>query len=267
MLLLLIPPEDNLNIKLDNLFHISTGILEDKHERFIEIDQQKQKVWFLHMGDMISTENIIDFENLSKNEIDLIKNRERREQKKNKSKLDKKDEIKAALIPIDEKKLIQSTDYLLCARGIPAGYSMIDSIKESKKYENFKENFYAAATHHFIVFKLRDTYEYMNIPYLHIMLDILVKTKLLEIYKLKKANGDKDSIGSNDKNTPAVIITSIKEIKDIQITIPFSPDQVKTYERQEKFLQTHFKMLLQAKRQEEELNNYLNAIANPNSAN
>ena len=69
-------------ITLDNLFHISTGLLEDKHERFIEQNNEQRKVWFLHMGDMRANDGLIDFENLAQNESDLINNRLKREKKK-----------------------------------------------------------------------------------------------------------------------------------------------------------------------------------------
>ena len=74
MLLLLLIDEHEL-ITLDNLFHITTGILEDKHERFIEHNNDQRKVWFLHMGDMRANDGLIDFENLAQNESDLINNR------------------------------------------------------------------------------------------------------------------------------------------------------------------------------------------------
>ena len=82
MLLLLLTDDNNLTITLDNLFHISTGILEDKHERFIELGDEQRKVWFLHMGDMRANDGLIDFENLAQNESDLINNRLKREKKK-----------------------------------------------------------------------------------------------------------------------------------------------------------------------------------------
>jgi hypothetical protein len=79
MLLLLLTDDNNLTITLDNLFHISTGILEDKHERFIDLGDEQRKVWFLHMGDMLSDDGLIDFENIAQNESRLLASRLRRE--------------------------------------------------------------------------------------------------------------------------------------------------------------------------------------------
>ena len=128
MLLLLLTDDNNLTITLDNLFHISTGILEDKHERFIELGDEQRKVWFLHMGDMLSDDGLIDFENIAQNESRLLASRLRREKflaSKNRQIENKNVE----LIPLTSKKLVQPTDYLLCIRGIPTGYSVMRSLK------------------------------------------------------------------------------------------------------------------------------------------
>jgi len=214
MLLLLLIDEHEL-ITLDNLFHITTGILEDKHERFIEHNNDQRKVWFLHMGDMRANDGLIDFENLAQNESDLINNRLKREKKKIASKKDTNNDS-IDLIPITEKRLIQPTDYLLCVRGVPAGYSMIKSMNELKNHKQF-ENFYAAATHHFIIFKLRDNYSNMNINYIHLILDSFVKNELLDLYNSKKNGLETKNL--NIINQVSVIITGIKEIKDIKVKV------------------------------------------------
>jgi len=215
-MLLLLLIDEKLTITLENLFHISTGILEERHERSIEINNAKRKVWFLHMGDMRSSDGLIDFENLEQNEADLIENRLRREQRKKKLKTNE-DDSGLELIPVSEKKLIQPTDYLLCVRGVPTGYSMIRSMNELKNHQQF-QNFISIATHHFIVLKLRENYSSMNINYIHLILDSLVRNELFEMYKQKKNVVTKDKVNSN-KYPQSVIITGIKEIKDIKLTI------------------------------------------------
>ena len=104
MLLLLLTDDNNLTITLDNLFHISTGILEDKHERFIELGDEQRKVWFLHMGDMLSDDGLIDFANLEYNESRLLASRLRREQflTSNNRKVQKN---ASEIIPLISKKL------------------------------------------------------------------------------------------------------------------------------------------------------------------
>ena len=216
-------------ITLDNLFHISTGLLEDKHERFIEQNNEQRKVWFLHMGDMRANEGLIDFENLANNEEDLIHNRLKREKKKIATKKDTSNDP-IDLIPITEKRLIQPTDYLLCVRGVPAGYSMIKSMNELKKYKRF-EDFCAVATHHFIIFKLRDNYSNMNINYIHLILDSFVKNELLDLYNGKKSGLETKNL--NIINQGSVIITGIKEIKDIKVKV------FKRLEKQDELVSLH----------------------------
>jgi hypothetical protein len=241
-------------ITLDNLFHISTGLLEDKHERFIEHNNDQRKVWFLHMGDMRANDGLIDFENLAQNESDLINNRLKRGKKKIASKKDTNNDS-IDLIPITEKRLIQSTDYLLCVRGVPAGYSMIKSMNELKKYKRF-ENFCAVATHHFIIFKLRDNYSNMNIHYIHLILDSIVKNELLDLYNNKKnglvsKNSNKLATSNNNQG---VIITGIKEIKDIKAKV------FKRLEKQDEIVSFHNEIVDATKKIEEKSLQYNNSI-------
>jgi hypothetical protein len=242
------------SITLDNLFHISTGLLEEKYERFIEYNNEQRKVWFLHMGDMIPSNGLIDFENLAQNEEDLINNRLKREKKK----ASKKNIIKNGspeLLPISEKRLIQPTDYLLCVRGVPAGYSMIKSINELKYHKQF-ENFCAVATHHFIIFKLRDNYSNMNINYIHLILDSVVKNELLDLYNNKKnglvsKNSNKLATSNNNQG---VIITGIKEIKDIKVKI------FKRLEKQDELVTLHNDIVEATKKIEEKSLLYATSI-------
>lgn len=250
MLLLLLIDEHEF-ITLDNLFHISTGLLEDKHERFIEQNNEQRKVWFLHMGDMRANEGLIDFENLANNEEDLIQNRLKREKKKIATKKDTSDDP-IDLIPITEKRLIQPTDYLLCVRGVPAGYSMIKSMNELKKYKQF-ENFSAVATHHFIIFKLRDNYSNMNIHYIHLILDSIVKNELLDLYNSKK-NGLVSKNLATSNNKQSVIITGIKEIKDIKAKV------FKRLEKQDEIVSLHNEIMDATKKIEEKSLLYATSI-------
>ncbi len=252
MLLLLLTDENNLTITLDNLFHISTGVLEDKHERFIELGGEQQKVWFLHMGDMLSEYGLIDFENIEQNENKLLASRLRRENNvasKNR-KLEKKD---VDLIPLTSKKLIQPTDYLICIRGIPTGYSVMRSFKNLAKFPEFK-NFVAAATHHFVIFKLRDNYAHMNVQFVHLILDSIVKNDMLELYSRKRKVLEERKIIEDDPNLSPVVITSIREIKDILITIP------KQIDRQEKLVHMHNELVEDAEKLRDKTNEYLSLI-------
>ena len=252
MLLLNLPSDNILTITLDNLFHISTGILEDKHERFIELDGELQKVWFLHMGDMRSEDGLIDFENLEYNESRLLASRLRREQflASNKRKVEKNT---TELLPLTSKKLIQSTDYLLCIRGVPTGYSVMRSLKNLPSSPVF-QNFTAAATHHFVIFRLRDNYAHMDVQLIHLLLDTIVKIDLLDLYN-KKRQAIEDRKRNNDEpSMTPVVITSIREIKDIIIKIP------KQIESHGKLIEMHNELIKQAKELREKTERYLEEI-------
>ena len=254
MLLLLLTDDNNLTITLDNLCHISTGILEDKHERFIELGGEQRKVWFLHMGDMLSNDGLIDFENIEQNETKLLASRLRRENflaSRNRQ-VERKD---TELIPLTSKKLVQPTDYLLCIRGIPTGYSVMRSLKKLSKYPEFK-NFAAAATHHFVIFKLRENYAHMNVQFVHLILDSIVKNDMLELYNKKRKALEERKRGEDEPNILPVVITSIKEIKDILITIP------KQIDRQEKLVNMHNELVEEAERLRDKANTYLEKIKN-----
>jgi|LakMenE01Jun11ns_1017448.scaffolds.fasta_scaffold9724569_1 hypothetical protein len=254
MLLLLLTDDNNLTITLDNLFHISTGILEDKHERFIELGDEQRKVWFLHMGDMLSDDGLIDFENIAQNESRLLASRLRREKflaSKNRQIENKNVE----LIPLTSKKLVQPTDYLLCIRGIPTGYSVMRSLKKLSKFPEFK-NFAAAATHHFVIFKLRENYAHMNVQFIHLILDSIVKNDMLELYNKKRKAIEERRRGEVELLISPVVITSIKEIKDILITIP------KQIDRQEKLVNMHNELIDEAEKLRDKANTYLEKIKN-----
>jgi hypothetical protein len=124
------------------------------------------------------------------------------------------------LIPLTSKKLVQPTDYLLCIRGIPTGYSVMRSLKKLSKFPEFK-NFAAAATHHFVIFKLRENYAHMNVQFIHLILDSIVKNDMLELYNKKRKVLEERKRGEDEPNISPVVITSIKEIKmsDIRISI------------------------------------------------
>lgn len=252
MLLLLLTDENNLTITLDNLFHISTGILEDKHERFIDLGDEQRKVWFLHMGDMLSDQGLIDFENIEQNETKLLASRLRRE-KSLSTKIRQIENKEIELISLTSKKLIQPTDYLLCIRGIPTGYSVMRSLKNLDKFPEFK-NFAAAATHHFVIFKLRDNYAHMNVQFVHLILDSIVKNDMFELYNKKRKVLEERKRGEDDPNISPVVITTIREIKDILITIP------KQIDRQEKLVQMHNELVEDAEKLDNKTNQYLSLI-------
>lgn len=254
MLLLLLTDDNNLTISLDNLFHISTGILEDKHERFIDLGGEQRKVWFLHMGDMISNEGFIDFENIEHNETKLFASRLRRE-KFLASKNRQVEKMDTETIPLTSKKLIQPTDYLLCIRGIPTGYSLMRSFKNLSKFPELK-NFAAAATHHFIIFKLRNNYAHINVQFVHLVLDSIVSNELFELYNKKRKAIAERKRDEDEPNISPVVITSIKEIKDILITIP------KQIDRQENLVNMHNELVEEAERLRDKANTYLEKIKN-----
>ena len=76
MLLLRFDPEQSLS--LCAIFNITTGVIEDRYGSTFVKDNKESKVWFLHMGDMDSVNQKINFEELEENERKLNEKREAR---------------------------------------------------------------------------------------------------------------------------------------------------------------------------------------------
>ena len=129
------------------------------------------------------------------------------------------------------------------------------SLKKLSKYPEFK-NFAAAATHHFVIFKLRENYAHMNVQFVHLILDSIVKNDMLELYNKKRKALEERKRGEDEPNISPVVITSIKEIKDILITIP------KQIDRQEKLVNMHNELVEEAERLRNKANIYLEKIKN-----
>jgi hypothetical protein len=96
----------------------------------------------------------------------------------------------------------------------------------------------------------------MNINYIHLILDSIVKNELLDLYNNKK-NGlvskNSNKLATSNKNQ-GVIITGIKEIKDIKAKV------FKRLEKQDELVTYHNDIVDATKKNEEKSLKYIKEI-------
>jgi len=198
---------------VDDLFQVSAGLLEERYEKYIKDDQgQEQPVWFLRMGSFLDSENVIDHLKIEDNENRL--NQIRKVRKSNS--IQTKESNESKLSPIDESRILKESDYLICTRGIPRGFSMSKSFNLIKQHDKF-QNFRAVPVHHFICLRPRLAFENIFIPYLHLAIDAIVQNKVNEEKTLELKGKKVEGFTS-------------KWLKEMRVQIPKSKeDQIKQY--------------------------------------
>ncbi len=152
-------------------FDISTGVIEERYGSAYHKENEESKVWFLHMGDMDSRNQKIDFQELEVNERELFKKREKRAVYKSTHNLVERNDLK-----IQDHKLLQISDYLISCRGKIVGYSMKDMEHNEKKQIVYNGRC-ILPTHHFLTLRPRES-SFQDIEYLHFVLDVFIKYQL-----------------------------------------------------------------------------------------
>jgi len=226
LLLLTEPPflepeeKGTITFTIGDLFEIYNGVIEERHLPIVA--ENNSDLNFIRINSF--TENGVLHDKIRLRELQELHTNKRED---NFKKLpDKK--------PINEKKKLRNSDYIIYTRGMPRGFSMLKS--------EIDDNLNVVATHQFICLKPRTNIIEVYLPYLHLVMDLFVDRDLKKIYESKlKLNGEKYGIFNS---------IGIKEIKDIEITILKLVDgQRKAYEKYDQRIQEsematyHLKMI------------------------
>jgi hypothetical protein len=190
MLLLRFDPEQPLT--LGAIFNITTGVIEDRYGSTYVKDNKENKVWFLHMGDMDSVNQKINFEELEENERRLNEKREARAAFKPTNNPLERNELR-----IHENKFLQTSDYLISCRGKTIGYSMKNH-EHNENNQIIHKGSCILPTHHFLVLRPRSA-SLQDIEYLHFVLDMYVEHVLSVEKNNKNSINIKKQIYTNDK--------------------------------------------------------------------
>jgi hypothetical protein len=94
----------------------------------------------------------------------------------------------------------------------------------------------------------------MDVQFVHLLLDTIVKSDMVEMYNKKRKALEERKRGEDEPNISPVVITSIKEIKDFIIKIP------KQIEKHRELIEMHDELILQAKELREKTDRYLEEI-------
>lgn len=192
-------------IALKHLFEISTGLLDNGTEYFY-VDElgERKPVRILRMG-MFNpiTREMQGEEELNQNDHKINKLRLEDDGKKlSKSKKG----LKEKAISID--KILTANDYLICTRvnknGGISSYSLINSPIDLTPDEIGP----CIISHHFIYLRPRMNIDYLFVPYLHLLLDAIIKLELTERNKDSKKN-----------------ILSIKALENLVVNFPVNPQK------------------------------------------
>lgn len=190
-------------IALKHLFEISTGLLDNGTEYFFinELGESKP-IRMLRMG-MFNpiTREMQGEEELNQNDHKINKIRSGDEEKKM-SKSEKKEK------EISRDKILTANDYLICTRvnknGGISSYSLINSPIDLTPDEIGP----CIISHHFIYLRPRTDIGHLFVPYLHLLLDAIIKLELTERNKDSKKN-----------------ILSIKALENLVVNYPVNPQK------------------------------------------
>lgn len=204
MLLLRFDPEQPLT--LGAIFNITTGVIEDRYGSTYVKDNKERKVWFLHMGDMDSINQKINFEELEENERRLYEKREARAAFKPMNYPLERNELR-----IHENKFLQTSDYLISCRGKTIGYSMKDH-EHNENNQIIHKGSCILPTHHFLVLRPRSA-SLQDIEYLHFVLDMYVE----HVLSVEKSNKNILSKGDIESREIKMIYNQAKQEEFVKI--------------------------------------------------
>lgn len=187
---------DTVVRKLEDLFDISTGVIESKYKLVIsgnpvegKKESEQKPVIFVRLGSLDHKNSIIKIDEDLKKYNDSYS----------------KDVITEG-VEIPSTKVLRSNDYLINMRGLPKGFSML------KTFEHDTLGYYVP-NNQFVVLKPRVDLPYLD-KYLHLILDLILMPFLeLEYYK-EKSNQKSPSF--NSFKITKVVEFKIKLLKDIE---------------------------------------------------
>ena len=154
---------DNLKSYLiDDLFECNLGLNEANYGTF---SKDGNRVTYLKLGSFIDDDKNMNLPIQDYNKRNILDPRIFDEDSSETNEINEKDKT-----PVPIKKLLQPSDFLISIRGRIKGFSMLHT------FESLGENDRLVCSNHFIHLKPRNyIISDMYMPYLHLLLDILVK--------------------------------------------------------------------------------------------
>ena len=194
-------------IALKHLFEISTGVLDNGTSYYYVDDAgEKKPLRMLRMGmfNPITKEISLDEDRAGKSEI------------KKETKAKKKQSVKEKII--GREKLLTPDDYLICTRVNKNGSISCYSLQNSS-FDLMPELFGPSViSHHFIFLRPRTDIGHLHVPFMHLLLDALIKLKL--------APENTEPRKGNTKDIAKNILTK-KGLENLVVNYPVSPEEQK----------------------------------------
>jgi len=227
-------PNQTRLYKLEDLFEVSVGVLEDRCSKTIK--NTEEPLIFLRTSSFNENGILYDLRTLN-----TINNKIK---SKRNSKLDlySSSNSDENLISLDKEKILKPDDYLIYTRGVPKGFSLMKS-------NNIKK-LNAVANHQFVCLRPRTDIPEMHVPYLHFILDLLVENEFKAMYGNKLEKFDKKYGLFNSIST--------KEIRKIELEISDSKEsQIKIHNRYKEIYNDYEQALSRLDKFKSAINNQL----------
>jgi hypothetical protein len=197
---------DNLKSYLiDDLFECNLGLNEANYGAFLK---DGKRVTYLKLSSFLDDEKERNLPIQDYNKRNVLNPGLFDEKNKAETNVLNKEGKPKPHVPI--KKLLQPSDYLISIRGRIKGISMLH------KFESLGENDKLVCSNHFIHLKPRNfILSDMYMPYLHLLLDILVKQMNMD-FKESKGGSSTNSLKVNDLEKYGINLhTNIEEQKKV----------------------------------------------------
>jgi hypothetical protein len=164
---------DNLKSYLiDDLFECNLGLNEANYGTF---SKDGNRVTYLKLGSFIDDDKNMNLPIQDYNKRNILDPRIFDEDSSETNEINEKDKT-----PVPIKKLLQPSDFLISIRGRIKGFSMLHT------FESLGENDRLVCSNHFIHLKPRNyIISDMYMPYLHLLLDCLVKQINMNFKEIK----------------------------------------------------------------------------------
>jgi hypothetical protein len=191
---------DNLkSYQIDDLFECNLGLNEANYGAFLK---DGKRVTFLKLGSFMDDDKNMNLPIQDYNKRNILNPGLFAE--KNNAETNEINEKDKTPVPI--KKLLQPTDFLISIRGRIKGFSMLNSIESSE----------LVCSNHFIHLKPRNyIISDMYMPYLHLLLDILVKQINMN-FKESKGGSSTNSLKVDELREYGINLhTNIEEQKKV----------------------------------------------------
>lgn len=194
---------DNLkSYHIDDLFECNLGLNEANYGTF---SKDGNRVTYLKLGSFIDDDKNMNLPIQDYNKRNILDPRIFDEDSSETNEINEKDKT-----PVPIKKLLQPSDFLISIRGRIKGFSMLHT------FESLGENDRLVCSNHFIHLKPRNyIISDMYMPYLHLLLDILVKQINMN-FKESKGGSSTNSLKVDELREYGINLhTNIEEQKKV----------------------------------------------------